>query len=62
MYAASLGVDMPYNFSDSRTGMHKAMALSRYISDRYEAHGIVSTKYVFNVISVEQTGHRNNTH
>jgi hypothetical protein len=26
------------------------MALSRYISDRYEAHDIAGTKYVFNVI------------
>jgi len=46
----SLGIDMPYELSDPRSGIQQAIALSRFIHDKYHEGYIVGTRYVFNVI------------
>jgi hypothetical protein len=46
----SLGIDMPYEFSDPRAGVLQAIHLSTYLRERYKQCCISGSKYVFNVI------------
>lgn len=48
--SVSLGVDMPYDFSDPRIGLRQAISLSSYIREKYGDYSISGTRVIFEVV------------